>query len=280
MTELINGDGSVVLATSGYTRHTISSSTNATPIEVTFGGAHGSNEGDTWEIEGHTTNTAANGTWRVHVVSSTKLELIGSVGSGVGGATGYGVDYSLNPLIQVPDDGDAASGANLNTATSGVFNFVPFLFQRVGQFRILEMVVGASGTPFSTTAGTVAMGTSYVDLGIGPFSGNYVFQVGDFLIVNFSGAVFQSSTVEMNIVPGLAINGGAAAAQDTYGVDLTPSGTNTAPDQISFTALITTASEARTWSLSLMGKAASGGPYSLSWRGQFAITVFHLRGNG
>src|SRR5258707_1694651 len=122
MSELLNGDGSVPRATSGYVLHTILSSTNATPIAVTFNASHGFNEGDTIEVEGHLVNTNANGTWRVHVTSASAVQLVGSVGNGVGGATGYATDYSVNPLIQVGDDGDAASASNLNTPYEGLFN--------------------------------------------------------------------------------------------------------------------------------------------------------------
>lgn len=65
----------------------ISSSTNATPIEITTA-SHGLVTGDTVIITGHTTNTNANGTWEITYVSATKFTLDGSTGNGVGGATG------------------------------------------------------------------------------------------------------------------------------------------------------------------------------------------------
>jgi hypothetical protein len=67
---------------------TIASSTNATPIVITTPSAHGFSTSDTVYIVGHTTNTAANGTWVITVLSSTTFSLTGSVGNGVGGATG------------------------------------------------------------------------------------------------------------------------------------------------------------------------------------------------
>lgn len=66
---------------------TITSSTNATPIVVTRA-SHGLTTGDTVVITGHTTNTNANGTWEVNVLTSSTFELTGSVGNGVGGGTG------------------------------------------------------------------------------------------------------------------------------------------------------------------------------------------------
>lgn len=65
----------------------IVSSTNATPIVVTAT-AHGFSNGDIVYIVGHTTNTAANGTWVVASAATDTFALTSSVGNGVGGATG------------------------------------------------------------------------------------------------------------------------------------------------------------------------------------------------
>lgn len=71
-------------------RIAIASSTNAGPIHVIFSSAHGAQSGDWCQIEGHAVNSAANGFWPVQKVSSTELILLGSLGNGVGVATGYG----------------------------------------------------------------------------------------------------------------------------------------------------------------------------------------------
>lgn len=67
------------------------SSTNATPIVMTKAG-HGLVTGDTIIVNGHTTNTNANGVWDVTVLGDTFTLLnadgTNSVGNGVGGATG------------------------------------------------------------------------------------------------------------------------------------------------------------------------------------------------
>src|SRR4051812_14356807 len=74
----------------------IASSTNATPIVVTAT-AHGFANGDIVVIGAHTTNTAANGVWRIANVATNTFELTdpvsgaNAVGNGVGGATGYAV---------------------------------------------------------------------------------------------------------------------------------------------------------------------------------------------
>lgn len=66
----------------------IASSTNATPIAVTTSVAHGYSTGDRVSITGHLVNTAANGVWTITVTSTTAFTLTGSVGNGVGAATG------------------------------------------------------------------------------------------------------------------------------------------------------------------------------------------------
>lgn len=66
----------------------IASSTNASPIVVTTGAAHGYATGDKIAITGHAVNTNANGYWEIVVTGATTFELVGSTGNGVGGATG------------------------------------------------------------------------------------------------------------------------------------------------------------------------------------------------
>lgn len=65
----------------------ITSSTNATPIVITKA-SHGYVNGDIIQVYGHTTNNTANGIWKVANKTDNTLELEGSVGVGVGGATG------------------------------------------------------------------------------------------------------------------------------------------------------------------------------------------------
>lgn len=66
----------------------ISSSTNATPIEITTASNHYLATGDKVTVSSHETNTNANGRWTVTKVSDTKFTLDGSVGNGIGSATG------------------------------------------------------------------------------------------------------------------------------------------------------------------------------------------------
>lgn len=72
----------------------ISSSTNATPIVITTSSAHGLVTGDYVMITGHSTNTNANGVWKVGTTpTGTSFQILqidgtNTTGNGVGGATG------------------------------------------------------------------------------------------------------------------------------------------------------------------------------------------------
>lgn len=134
-----NGDGTIPAATSGYNPLSISSSTNATPIEITFGGAHGYATGDTVAIEGHLVNTSANGLWVATVTSATKITLNGSVGVGVGGATGYAVDYAINPLWTLPSGGDPRNASSVSSPLEAAANLAPFMYKRVGQYSLYNI---------------------------------------------------------------------------------------------------------------------------------------------
>jgi len=81
------GQNGVWTSSSQQLTKTISSSTNATPISVTCN-AHGYSTGDTVVINGHNTNTNANGTWEITTTGLNTFTLTGSTGNGAGGATG------------------------------------------------------------------------------------------------------------------------------------------------------------------------------------------------
>jgi len=105
----------------------IASSTNAAPIEVTTGAAHGLISGDAVLVAGHLVNTAANGTWGVTVSDGTHFTLDGSTGNGIGGATGTVAEYTQIPTVmfeQVLDYLEArvtAGEAVVMTATDQLF---------------------------------------------------------------------------------------------------------------------------------------------------------------
>jgi hypothetical protein len=87
------------LSLSWFNPVNIASSTNANLSVITTAAAHGYSSGDVVEILSHATNTNANGTWVVTVLSTTTFS-IPQPGNGVGGATGtvqkMETDVSLN----------------------------------------------------------------------------------------------------------------------------------------------------------------------------------------
>lgn len=125
----------------------IASSTNATPIVVTTSGAHSLTEGDEIQVAGHATNTAANGVWYAHIVSSTQVSLLvpvtraNSTGNGVGGATGTVQSQNLSPTYNEPSDGDAGSAASVNVALSALGDRTAWLAQRMGSHKLLASTV-------------------------------------------------------------------------------------------------------------------------------------------
>jgi hypothetical protein len=78
----------------------IASSTNASPITITTSAAHGYSTGDKVTIIGHLVNTAANGQWTITVVDADEFTLDGSVGNGVGVATGTHSPKGKNAFCQ------------------------------------------------------------------------------------------------------------------------------------------------------------------------------------
>lgn len=91
-----------ILMDSGPVR-AITSSTDATPIVVTDT-SHGLVTGDKVIINGHTTNTNANGLWTITKVNDNSFSLDGSTatGGGAGGATGVWAQV-VQPQILVND---------------------------------------------------------------------------------------------------------------------------------------------------------------------------------
>lgn len=90
----------------------ITSSTNATPIVVTLSGAQyavlNPANGDTVIVNAHTTNTKANGVWKVSAVDAVNFKVTllnadgtNSVGNGAGGATGT-IRKITNCVVTLP----------------------------------------------------------------------------------------------------------------------------------------------------------------------------------
>lgn len=78
-------------------QNNVSSSTNASPIQITCSAVHGLTTGDWVFIYGHNTNTNANGYWQVTVVDTVKFTLNNSTGNGAGSG-GYWI-YASNRIV-------------------------------------------------------------------------------------------------------------------------------------------------------------------------------------
>jgi hypothetical protein len=120
----------------------IVSSTNATPIVMTVT-SHGFTNGDFVFIDGHTTNTAANGYWKIANQATNTFELTrpdgtNSVGNGVGGATGYAVNY-----------GPSASGDNYDDFNGAVVG----TDQALASKTVVAGVADAADATFTSVTG-------------------------------------------------------------------------------------------------------------------------------
>jgi len=117
----------------GVTPKAITSSTNATPTVLTVT-SHGFATGDQVMVFGHTTNTAANGIYKVTVLTSSTFSLqtinngTNVAGNGVGGATGT--------VIAAPKIGslEGFKRAILEFATSGTSTLTAKVLGATGIF--------------------------------------------------------------------------------------------------------------------------------------------------
>jgi len=140
----------------------ISSSTNASPIEVTTSAAHGYETGDMVIVRGHQTNTAANGEWSIIVTSSTKFTLTGSTGNGVGGATGTVINQGFGTTYTIPSDGDDFDAAAFNVAFEALGDRTAWLCKEVRFHRYTDIFIasddqaGVQLEAFTTTTFTDA----------------------------------------------------------------------------------------------------------------------------
>jgi len=113
-------------------RIAIASSTNASPIVVTTSVAHGLNTGDQCSIDGHATNTAANGLWAAIVVlTTTTFSLTGSTGNGIGGAAGHVQGGAPGATIQIPSDSDQPNAASVNVAFEALADKAAFIWGKL-----------------------------------------------------------------------------------------------------------------------------------------------------
>ncbi len=101
---------------------TISSSTNATPIVVTFAANHGLKNDDRIAIAGVTGNTGANGEWTLQFTGTNTARLLGSVGNGThGGTPRVARIFDQTPLMHSHSAVLALAGNLVGTVTLTAF---------------------------------------------------------------------------------------------------------------------------------------------------------------
>lgn len=125
MTTKYTGDPANV--TTPLPQRTVTNATNATPIVITTSAAHGYGDNDTVEVAAVGGNTAANGFWKITWLSTTTFSLDGSVGSGAYTSGGTVNNYSLNPEMTEPSDGELRSVASVLNMTRANADRTQFL---------------------------------------------------------------------------------------------------------------------------------------------------------
>lgn len=127
----------------------ITSSTNASPIEITAAN-HGYATGDKVTIIGHAINTNANGSWTVTRTGTNTFTLDGSVGNGVGAATGTHATRSKvafcadHDTVVLSFDTDGGGDAAMTIKLVGSIQKTPPDFARPqgpnNQYEFIQMV--------------------------------------------------------------------------------------------------------------------------------------------
>jgi hypothetical protein len=117
----------------------IASSTNTNPIVVTVSGGLPTDflTGVVVHINGHRTNTAANGVWAATVTGGSTFT-IPVAGNGVGAATGTVQPLNLPPFYQIPADGDADNEASIDAWAKRTGDRSSFLAGATGGYKLAK----------------------------------------------------------------------------------------------------------------------------------------------
>jgi len=289
MSTTFNPNGTIPQATSPAPV-AIASSTNASPIAITTSTPHGYTTGDTVQVTGHQTNTAANGLWVITVTGASAFTLAGSTGVAVGGATGQVQDHSVNPLLTLPADSDMRYASSVNVPISGQANVAPFLYQRVGAYNLHAIYRAGTFTSQTNTFSSTALSTGvWVELtnltNILSASADRYLIAGDILEVDFSTTILMTrggAVVRYALGVGIVLNGGAVAAQSNSArvvqldnaistVDYLPASTSVVIDS-GFSA------DDR-FDISIVANKDSAAAYTLDLQAGYQLTVRHWRSN-
>jgi len=220
----INGTWTDAPSAGPFATSSITSSTNASPISVTTG-THGLSTGDYVWITGHTTNTNANGHWKITVTSSTTFTLDGSTGNGTGGATGTyqivtnGVVTLASALTKtIASTGNQGEGRTAWTASANVTTSLSTSMLRSGDVTdsIAVQAAFTTGLAAYKALGSAVDFSAYkqVSFNIMQIAGTAASASGDISIKLCSDTAGATPVNTIN-VPGLAINN----TMNTFTVD-------------------------------------------------------------
>lgn len=144
--------GQVAAAADGIT---ISGSTNATPIVVTFGAGHGLKDDSRVAVAGVTGNTNANGEWGLKFTGTNTAQLLGSAGNGAhGGTVRVALICDKTPLMRGHSALFTMSG-NL-VGTFDVEAYESYADFAAGQNNAGAMAPAASGSGVTNSAGSAS----------------------------------------------------------------------------------------------------------------------------
>jgi hypothetical protein len=264
----------------------ITSSTNASPIVVTTGSSHGYSTGDCIWIEGHATNTNANGLHTCAVLSPTTFSLTNTTGNGVGGATGFSINTSANPQVVVPSGGDQRNASSVASPLEGIFNFTPFGLLRGGQYRIWDAGHASGGTTFNLISSTSINGSTWTSLTgltglISTAAGQRYLVNGDRLRIQFQCGHDSSSCPSGAAIGfGIALDGGAVTALPASAVMTDMAGLSSIilPISLDYEYQYSGSTTGVQYSIDVMALSASGTHAFVTW-GTYTISILHLRSN-
>lgn len=268
----------------------ISSSTNASPIAITTDTPHGFTTGDTVQVIGHD-QTGANGLWVIAVTGASTFTLTGSTGTGVGTAIGQAQDYSVNPLLTLPGDGDLESASSVNAPIAGQANVAPWLYKRVGKYNLHQVYQTGTFTSQTTVISSTALVTgSWVDLtnltNVFSASADRYLAAGDLLHVTFGTTVLWArllGTLSYAFAIGLSLNGGSASAisSSVRGVSLDGSISPLDRGPIMLDCWIAGGFSANDrFDISIQANKDSAAAYNLQLFAGYSLSVEHYRSNG
>lgn len=276
------------LATKAWAPSAITSSTDATPIVLQVI-AHGYADNEIVDVDGHATNTNANGTWPILTVDADHFVLVGSTatGAGAGGATGVTRDVSISPLATLPSDlVDDCDAANMMAPVELTLDRSTWANMRLGKYHERgPYVAGADDDTYSawSTNAADANAAWHVIAGapaythIGNANYNNLVKKSDRLLISISFTAEVTATSPVPVAVGLAIAGGGAfkVLNSGYRIPVSYKG----PVVLRGVYDIPSGAVGQSWELYVMMQGNAGAPNTMTLKGDYQAIVNHLRPN-